>query len=95
MPLKAANEVEFKKHKTDGELANKTLFLDGLPSDCEEGMLIKCFSGMDGFERVRYIGLRNVAFVDFKNVADATRALEACSQLTIHDEVINATYAKR
>lgn len=52
------------------------------------------FSGHVGFERVRLIKFRQLAFIDFDVEANATKCLETMNPVTIGPEVL-LTYAKK
>lgn len=75
---------------TSGGVAapSNVLFLEELPAECAESDLHKIFKGMEGFEKVRHITSRNLAFVDFKSIPAAAQALDGKCLVAVSVSVI-------
>jgi len=55
---------------------NRVLFVQNLPEECSELMLVPMFQKYSGYMEVRLVpGGKGMAFVEFQNELDATRAM--------------------
>ncbi|EZG70832.1 putative U2 small nuclear ribonucleoprotein B [Gregarina niphandrodes] len=79
---------------TVGAEPHRILFCDSVPDGMEEGDLIALFANFAGFEKVRYIEAKKVAFVDFRTVDNASTALQSISK-SGENKGVHVTYAKR
>merc|ERR1712222_317352 len=75
---------------------NKTLFVENLPPEASDTMLSMLFRQYPGFQEVRLIPGRNVAFVDYQNEYQAGMAMQGLQGFAMTPEVkLNLTYARR
>lgn len=61
----------------DNTIPSRTLFVENLPLNVQDGSLQMLFRQFVGFQEVRLIDGRNVAFADFGNEAQAAMAMQA------------------
>jgi len=83
--------------KTMGTTApNRTLFVESLPAEATDTMLSMLFRQYPGFQEVRLIPGRNVAFVDYENEHQAGMALQGLQGFAMTPEVkLSLTYARK
>lgn len=75
---------------------NKTLFVENLPSEATDTMLSMLFRQYPGFQEVRSIPGRAVAFVDYQNEYQAGMAMQGLQGFAMTPEVkLNLTYARK
>ncbi|CAE8720120.1 unnamed protein product [Polarella glacialis] len=75
---------------------NKTLFVENLPVESTETMMSMLFRQYPGFQEVRTIPGRNVAFVDYQNEYQAGMAMQGLQGFAMTPEVkLLLTYAKK
>jgi len=78
-------------------LPNKTLFVQNLPEDCTDIMLINLFQQFPGFSEVRLVpGKKGLAFVEFQNEMQSNVAMaELQGSRITHDRAIQISFQKR
>eukprot|EP00927_Polykrikos_kofoidii_P038546 TRINITY_DN3294_c0_g1_i4.p1 TRINITY_DN3294_c0_g1~~TRINITY_DN3294_c0_g1_i4.p1 ORF type:complete len:299 (+),score=70.64 TRINITY_DN3294_c0_g1_i4:68-964(+) len=75
---------------------NRTLFVENLPNEATDTMLSMLFRQYPGFEEVRLIPGRAVAFVDYKNEYQAGMALQGLQGFAMTPEVkLSLSYARK
>mmetsp|Transcript_42959 Transcript_42959/g.93536 ORF Transcript_42959/g.93536 Transcript_42959/m.93536 type:complete len:259 (+) Transcript_42959:97-873(+) len=75
---------------------NRTLFVENLPSEATDTMLSMLFRQYPGFQEVRLIPGRNVAFVDYQNEYQSGMALQGLQGFAMTPEVkLNLSYARK
>mmetsp|Transcript_72330 Transcript_72330/g.215847 ORF Transcript_72330/g.215847 Transcript_72330/m.215847 type:complete len:254 (+) Transcript_72330:63-824(+) len=75
---------------------NRTLFVENLPAEATDTMLSMLFRQYPGFQEVRLIPGRNVAFVDYQNEYQAGMAMQGLQGFAMTPEVkLNLTYARK
>jgi len=75
---------------------NRTLFVENLPVEATDTMLSMLFRQYPGFQEVRLIPGRNVAFVDYQNEYQAGMAMQGLQGFAMTPEVkLSLTYAKK
>mmetsp|Transcript_14378 Transcript_14378/g.26464 ORF Transcript_14378/g.26464 Transcript_14378/m.26464 type:complete len:289 (+) Transcript_14378:112-978(+) len=75
---------------------NKTLFVENLPPEATDTMLAMLFRQYPGFQEVRLIPGRNVAFVDYQNEYQAGMALQGLQGFAMTPEVkLALSYARK
>jgi len=75
---------------------NKTLFVENLPVEATDTMLAMLFRQYPGFQEVRLIPGRNVAFVDYQNEYQAGMAMQGLQGFAMTPEVkLSLTYARK
>lgn len=75
---------------------NRTLFVENLPPEATDTMLSMLFRQYPGFQEVRLIPGRNVAFVDYQNEYQAGMAMQGLQGFAMTPEVkLNLTYARK
>jgi U1 small nuclear ribonucleoprotein A len=75
---------------------NKTLFVENLPNEATDTMLSMLFRQYPGFEEVRLIPGRAVAFVDYQNEYQAGMALQGLQGFAMTPEVkLTLSYARK
>lgn len=75
---------------------NRTLFVESLPNEATDTMLSMLFRQYPGFQEVRLIPGRSVAFVDYENEHQATMALQGLQGFAMTPEVkLSLTYARK
>jgi len=75
---------------------NRTLFVENLPQEATDTMLSMLFRQYPGFQEVRLIPGRNVAFVDYQNEYQAGMAMQGLQGFAMTPEVkLNLTYARK
>jgi len=75
---------------------NKTLFVENLPLEATDTMLSMLFRQYPGFQEVRLIPGRNVAFVDYQNEYQAGMALQGLQGFAMTPEVkLALSYARK
>ncbi len=72
---------------------NKSLFLENLEHTKEQ--LESLFNSFAGFEQVRYIGVKKVAFIDFDTIPRATIAKTNSHNKEHYGKLLKVNYAKR
>merc|ERR1712187_1030486 len=75
---------------------NRTLFVENLPNEATDTMLSMLFRQYPGFQEVRLIPGRNVAFVDYQNEYQAGMALQGLQGFAMTPEVkLSLSYARK
>lgn len=75
---------------------NKTLFVENLPAEATDTMLSMLFRQYPGFQEVRLIPGRNVAFVDYQNEYQAGMAMQGLQGFAMTPEVkLSLSYARK
>lgn len=75
---------------------NRTLFVENLPNEATDTMLSMLFRQYPGFQEVRLIPGRAVAFVDYQNEYQAGMAMQGLQGFAMTPEVkLNLTYARK
>mmetsp|Transcript_144063 Transcript_144063/g.375165 ORF Transcript_144063/g.375165 Transcript_144063/m.375165 type:complete len:273 (+) Transcript_144063:77-895(+) len=75
---------------------NKTLFVENLPAEATDTMLSMLFRQYPGFQEVRLIPGRNVAFVDYQNEYQAGMAMQGLQGFAMTPEVkLALSYARK
>lgn len=75
---------------------NRTLFVENLPQEATDTMLSMLFRQYPGFQEVRLIPGRNVAFVDYQNEYQAGMAMQGLQGFAMTPEVkLHLTYARK
>lgn len=75
---------------------NRTLFIQELPEDCTETSLENLFNKYAGFQEVRLIAGRRMAFADFDTEGQAGHAMNALQGLSLgENQALHISYAKR
>jgi len=75
---------------------NKTLFVENLPTEATDTMLSMLFRQYPGFQEVRLIAGRAVAFVDYQNEYQAGMAMQGLQGFAMTPDVkLNLTYARK
>jgi len=75
---------------------NRTLFVENLPQEATDTMLSMLFRQYPGFQEVRLIPGRNVAFVDYQNEYQAGMAMQGLQGFAMTPEVkLSLTYARK
>jgi U1 small nuclear ribonucleoprotein A len=75
---------------------NRTLFVENLPNEATDTMLSMLFRQYPGFQEVRLIPGRNVAFVDYDNEHQAGMAMQGLQGFSMTPEVkLTLTYARK
>jgi len=75
---------------------NRTLFVEHLPTEATDTMLSMLFRQYPGFQEVRLIPGRAVAFVDYENEHQATMAMQGLQGFAMTPEVkLTLTYARK
>lgn len=75
---------------------NKTLFVENLPNAATDTMLSMLFRQYPGFQEVRLIAGRNVAFADYQNEYQAGMAMQGLQGFAMTPEVrLSLSYARR
>jgi U1 small nuclear ribonucleoprotein A len=75
---------------------NKTLFVENLPLEATDTMLSMLFRQYPGFQEVRLIPGRNVAFVDYQNEYQAGMAMQGLQGFAMTPEVkLTLSYARK
>jgi len=75
---------------------NKTMFVENLPIEATDTMLSMLFRQYPGFQEVRLIAGRNVAFVDYQNEYQAGMAMQGLQGFAMTPQVkLSLTYARK
>jgi len=75
---------------------NRTLFVENLPAEATDTMLAMLFRQYPGFQEVRLIPGRNVAFVDYQNEYQAGMAMQGLQGFAMTPEVkLALSYARK
>ncbi|ODQ65286.1 hypothetical protein NADFUDRAFT_83312 [Nadsonia fulvescens var. elongata DSM 6958] len=74
---------------------HKVLFIQNLPASATKNQLVDLFSTYTGYQDVRFVGVRKVAFIDFENDEDAVKAKEATIGLNLDGNLLDINYAKK
>jgi U1 small nuclear ribonucleoprotein A len=75
---------------------NRTLFVENLPTEATDTMLSMLFRQYPGFQEVRLIPGRSVAFVDYENEHQGGMAMQGLQGFAMTPEVkLNLTYARK
>jgi len=75
---------------------NRTLFVENLPLEATDTMLSMLFRQYPGFQEVRLIPGRNVAFVDYQNEYQAGMAMQGLQGFAMTPEVnLQLSYARK
>uniref|UniRef100_A0A6B2LHK8 RRM domain-containing protein n=1 Tax=Arcella intermedia TaxID=1963864 RepID=A0A6B2LHK8_9EUKA len=75
---------------------NKTLFVQNLPEDCTDQLLIGLFQQFPGFHEVRLVPAKKVAFVEFTTELQSTVAMSELQGYRItHDHPLQISFQKR
>jgi len=79
----------------DNTIPSRTLFVENLPTNVQDGALQMLFRQFVGFQEVRLIEGRNVAFADFSNEAQAGQAMQALQGFAFSPQnLLKLTYAR-
>merc|ERR1711865_468449 len=75
---------------------NRTLFVENLPNEATDTMLSMLFRQYPGFQEVRLIPGRAVAFVDYENEHQAGMAKQGLAGFAMTPEVkLSLSYARK
>jgi U1 small nuclear ribonucleoprotein A len=75
---------------------NRTLFVENLPPEATDTMLSMLFRQYPGFQEIRLIPGRNVAFADYQNEYQAGMAMQGLQGFAMTPEVkLSITYARK
>lgn len=75
---------------------NRTLFVENLPQEANDTMLAMLFRQYPGFQEVRLIPGRNVAFVDYQNEYQSGMAMQGLQGFAMTPEVkLKLSYARK
>lgn len=75
---------------------NRTLFVENLPQEATDTMLSMLFRQYPGFQEIRLIPGRNVAFADYQNEYQAGMAMQGLQGFAMTPEVkLLITYARK
>lgn len=74
---------------------NKILLLQNLPDGITKEELLRVFSKSKGFQDIRLVAVKKVAFVDFATESDAIEAKNENKDLHIRDVKVIVNYAKK
>lgn len=75
---------------------NRTLFVENLPTEANDTMLAMLFRQYPGFQEVRLIPGRNVAFVDYQNEYQSGMAMQGLQGFAMTPEVkLRLSYARK
>lgn len=75
---------------------NRTLFVENLPGEATDTMLSMLFRQYPGFQEVRLIPGRNVAFADYQNEYQAGMAMQGLQGFAMTPEVkLQLSYARK
>jgi len=75
---------------------NRTLFVENLPLEANDTMLAMLFRQYPGFQEVRLIPGRNVAFVDYQNEYQSGMAMQGLQGFAMTPEVkLSLSYARK
>lgn len=75
---------------------NRTLFIENLPAEATDTMLAMLFRQYPGFQEVRFIGGRNVAFADYQNEYQAGMAMQGLQGFAMTPQIkLQLSYARR
>jgi U1 small nuclear ribonucleoprotein A len=75
---------------------NRTLFVENLPPEATDTMLAMLFRQYPGFQEIRLIPGRNVAFADYQNEYQAGMAMQGLQGFAMTPEVkLSITYARK
>jgi len=75
---------------------NRTMFVENLPVEATDTMLSMLFRQYPGFQEVRLIAGRNVAFVDYQNEYQAGMAMQGLQGFAMTPQVkLQLTYARK
>lgn len=79
------------------EVPNQILFLSNLPDETTEIMLSMLFQQFDGYKEVRLVpGRHDIAFVEFENATQATKAKETLNGFKITpSNAMTITFARK
>ena len=93
---RAEAQVEVKPDiKSSAPLPNRVLFVEDLGSEVQTADVRGLFDAAQGFQDVRLVPGRGVAFVDFENDYVAGMALSAAQGKTIGGKPIRVSFARR
>jgi len=92
-----AEDGEKRQPRSRSAPPNKTLFIQNLPDDCTEEILISVFQPFTGFTEVRMApGRKGLAFVEFQNEAQSTIAMaELQGYRLTHDHAMQISFQKK
>lgn len=92
-----AEDGEKRQPRSRSAPPNKTLFIQNLPDDCTEELLINVFQPFTGFTEVRMApGRKGLAFVEFQNEAQSTMAMaELQGYRLTHDHAMQISFQKK
>ncbi|CEL93181.1 unnamed protein product [Vitrella brassicaformis CCMP3155] len=76
-------------------MPNNMLFVENLPEDCTDTMLTAIFAQFGGFQEVRLIAGRRVAFVDYDTEVQATFAMNGLQGKELNGLSMKISYARR
>ncbi|CAK9009038.1 unnamed protein product [Durusdinium trenchii] len=78
------------------ERPNRTLFVENLPPEATDTMLSMLFRQYPGFQEVRLIPGRNVAFADYQNEYQAGMAMQGLQSFEMTPDVrLQLSYARK
>jgi RNA recognition motif-containing protein len=76
---------------------HRILFAKELPDECTEQMLKDIFSSMPGFQEIRFMSNRNLAFIEFMDITSASSSLRMLKHHKIShlNHKLKLNYAKQ
>ena len=74
---------------------HRTLFIEGLSNSSNVNSIENMFRAFEGFQEVRVVPGRGVAFVDYLTESQATRAMTILDGKALDGNVVKITYAKK
>eukprot|EP00434_Breviolum_minutum_P004123 symbB.v1.2.003633.t2/scaffold203.1/size271217/25 len=92
------NQTQTKTASSSGKPAepNRTLFVENLPPEATDTMLSMLFRQYPGFQEVRLIPGRNVAFADYQNEYQAGMAMQGLQSFEMTPDVrLSLSYARK
>eukprot|EP00747_Dinoflagellata_sp_TGD_P039916 gnl/TRDRNA2_/TRDRNA2_140547_c0_seq3.p1 gnl/TRDRNA2_/TRDRNA2_140547_c0~~gnl/TRDRNA2_/TRDRNA2_140547_c0_seq3.p1 ORF type:complete len:257 (-),score=53.98 gnl/TRDRNA2_/TRDRNA2_140547_c0_seq3:67-837(-) len=95
-PNQSTNAPKAPQRPTGVAEPNRTLFVENLPSEATDTMLSMLFRQYPGYQEVRLIPGRAVAFVDYENEHQAGMALQGLQGFAMTPDVkLQLTYARK
>merc|ERR1711920_582498 len=96
-PNQSANAPKAPQQTTGGvSEPNKILFVENLPPEATETMLSMLFRQYPGFQEIRLIAGRNVAFADYQNEYQAGMAMQGLQGFAMTPSVkLSLSYARK
>ena len=102
-PVSETNELDGESQRKNADSRNDTnppnniLFLQNLPMETQEGMLVMLFDRLTGFKEVRLVpGRTDIAFVEFESEHHAIEARETLQNFKISPtHAMKVSFAKK